>query len=170
MTQEEQIAEALKVLSPDPDRLTIATDAIRQCIVKLEEMEMDERPLSKEAQATFNSLLSALRRAKRYADKLSTQHVGCDDLLNDLKLPESIALLEGLKRPPGRPFFWKQVRAVVMARGLIEIFGDPKQIVATRGKTWHRLSAIIYGDPTADLFNVMRQTLSLGWVSKRDIA
>jgi hypothetical protein len=162
---EDKVSAALAILSPRPEMLDRVRDEIETAIIEIDRLSIDKetsRAFSKTARQRIGSLMSALRRADRYANELSALHVEGDILLMKLKtvLPEYIELCEywlaQSSKSSGRPELYKQQLAVAHARGLISTFGDPNGLALTRGNAWHQLAAVLYGDPTTDLFNQMR--------------
>lgn len=62
-------------------------------------------------------------------------------------LPDGAVLRHGAGKP---------TKATELASELLERWCKGEKIVTTKGKKWHKLAAIMYGDPKADLFQYLR--------------
>jgi len=157
MTSPEDVGAALKLLAPAPRYRAAAQEDIEKSIfvIRILSVHMyDASHLSKSRRIATRRLLDALWRAQ-VAARLARLPV---------KLEDDIARCEKqLARPvrPQRRVAYKQSAAGQAAYNLISKFGDRKQLRATRRNAWHRLAAILYGDPQIDLFNHMRKCVPL---------
>lgn len=158
---QKQVDAALRVLKPPRAACAEARKQIEMSLAEVRVSEADGfaayEGISKEKKIAARRLHSALQRATAAAKKLSRLDPYWS--LFPLDLSASLARCERQLAEPARAprrSARAQKSAVAAARELIETFGDEKDLRLTRKNAWHRLSAILYGKPQADLLNVMR--------------
>ena len=157
MKLEQQIEAALEILSPEFAQRGVVRKNLRKAIKDISSDSI-VRPLSKEEKATLRRLHSTLRRAGGYVQKLKESSLRFN-LYDPLDLTEAVGCCEwelGLPKPKWQyPLSGKEQLAVAYAHALMASFGKEKATLS-RNKAWHRLAAILYGDPEHDLFSQMR--------------
>ncbi|MBV9562866.1 MAG: hypothetical protein JOY90_20865 [Bradyrhizobium sp.] len=157
MKLEQQIEAALEILSPESAQRGVVRKNLRKAIKDISSDSI-VRPLSKEEKATLRRLHSTLRRAGGYVQKLKESSLRFN-LYDPLDLTEAVGCCEwelGLPKPKWQyPLSGKEQLAVAYAHALMASFGKEKATLS-RNKAWHRLAAILYGDPEHDLFSQMR--------------
>ena len=82
---------------------------------------------------------------------LPRKHVMYSLLSPKKPIPDAIPDGAGLSAGTG-----KKNRATEDAHWLLTKWGHDTSIVTTRGGTWHKLAAVLYGDERADLFQYLR--------------
>ena len=160
MTRDQQIKFALDLLASARagiNRTKCRTDIARMLDI-INEVMADDGTLSnsKGTKAKVDRLIRAL-------DEVQAAYNGLPPRLKlevfkspDQKSQESLVAAcklfknKSLKRPAER-----QRLAASAAQGLLNDYGIPR--TTTRGRPWHRLAAILYGDGHADLYAYLRE-------------
>jgi hypothetical protein len=159
MTPQQRIEAALEILSPESAERSVVRKDVRKAIRDID-TDSIVRPLSKEEKTTLRRLHSTLKRASGYVHKLKESSLRFN-LYDPLDLTEAIGCCEwelALPKPKWQyPLSGKEQLAVAYAHALIVRFGKEKATLS-RNKAWHRLSAILYGDPERDLLDQMRSS------------
>jgi hypothetical protein len=135
MTRDEQIAMALRL---------IGTDNCRADVEQMLDIIADEtvETASKATKAEVQVIYNALRKIRSTGI----------DLIPDLD--KHLHACDLILRTPSKPQAEKQRLAAAAAQELLMTHGG--RLTATRGGQWDQLTAILFGDPKADMFQYIR--------------
>lgn len=158
MTEDKQIKEACKILGglQAEEQVKFALAAINVESAATEWTDVEE---AKSTKGTLKSLRAAIKRAidlrKALPDTFREIHFRDLDLERHV---ETCDRLIGARRPQGAANDFqrgtKRKRlAAREARALLRKFARPESESTTRGGSWCRLAAILYGDKDADLYH-----------------
>jgi hypothetical protein len=152
MEREQQILEALRVIRPR-DRDRCRADVERTLDAIDEETAVEKEPslaVSKAAKAKARVIYKALRNIERTGVTVISdlqKHIDVYDAI--LKQPS-----KRLKRPAVR-----QLLAAVGAQSLLLDYDG--NLSATRSGQWDKLAALLYGEPSANMFRYLRELRDL---------
>jgi hypothetical protein len=167
VTREEQIEAVLVVLNPAEGQAEWYRREVAEALKRIDNYvaAFDLKPLPKR---TVERHIAALERAVANAPlpdpefKALVQQRSAK--LRKLAAPPPAWLepspARRKERPPPRRSALRQKFAVIEAEGLLIHLGHADLVKLTRKKPWHRLAAILYGDPAIDLLNHMRASRS----------
>ncbi len=163
LTLDQQIKLALKLLAPAKDALAYCVEEIKFAIDTVEVMtttaEASKAMVSKDTKNKLRAHRDALRKLQ------TTQQALTDEFgypFFDIGSKEHIKIdlekyIDGVERwrakpagPPKRAEHKKRL-AAEHARWLLWHFGH--RVSATRGGPWCKLAAILYGDPSENLYH-----------------
>jgi hypothetical protein len=155
---------ALRLLAPPPERRDECERSINMALDVINREATAAAVGSKKHKAALRRLQDSLRRAEIARRKLLgperewSERGHADEGLPPLALAPWMAYCERqLPWPRPRSFRRsdRKYHAVERADCLLQDWGHPAGI--TRGGKWAKLAAVLYGDPQADLFGIMRR-------------
>jgi hypothetical protein len=166
MKREEQVRAALAVLRPPPRLREVykremerSLDSIERSVHLREAMKTPKRKIELHISALRRALRTIPYKDARFAELLTRRITLFKNQLEPPDWLEPRSRGRTARRPPKRDAYRQKI-AVVEAEGLLINFDY--RVPLTRGGDWHKLSAIFYGDRSADLFNHMRRCRALG--------
>jgi hypothetical protein len=153
MTRARQIREALQVLAPLPQEFSECQCRVEHAVYIMESTKRgakavrSERAATKETGRRYYGALGRLLVASRaHARAGGAIGIPIAHIERTLEWRSKYSRM----LPSGAIV---QRQAAALARSLLQQLN--RRIVTTRGKTWHRLAAILYGDREADLFDYL---------------
>jgi hypothetical protein len=160
MTRDQQIEAALALINPeDREQCRRRIETALDDIAGIEEVADTFRSrlyASKVTKAKVQSLRDVLDRVRVTHKNLPEQYKAT--VFKELDWRGYIAacdkILDLPSEPPG-PRALRRFLAAAKAKHLLLSYGMKPTV--TRGRRWHRLAAILYGDRKADLFVYLRQ-------------
>jgi hypothetical protein len=156
MTRDQQLKTALQVLAPPRDRreecVKGIVDALNTIQSVTEHRTANRNWASKGTKDKIKIFLAKLKALQAALNNLPPPYQGL--ALRGVDLKEEIAACERWRAPSfGKPKRTanKQHLAAFEARELLQRYGHP--ITTTKTGQWCKLSAILFGDPSANLFH-----------------
>ena len=157
MTRDQQVREALRVIEPaQDDRARVADDiedALNIIAVGCSNAEA-AKPLTGQDRKMLKQLLATLERSKKIAENLAKHD---DEWSYPLALCEDIAHCKRRLSKKTHRTAYRHRYAVQEARDIVPKYCGWEEARVTRGNKWHRLSAVLAGDPKLDLLYAMRK-------------
>jgi hypothetical protein len=160
VTRAEQIRKALKVLAPSGDGRDGCRGSIENALDIMADAATAGRVFaamrSKAVHKAERTYCLALRRLRVAHKALLAAGGGVPIGIELTDIERMIKSTEPRRyEPVYRAGGSGQVFAVALAHSLLREWRQDIRIVTTRGKEWHRLSAILFGNETADLFRYL---------------
>jgi hypothetical protein len=157
LTEAEQIKKAKAILKrpgiSDPDLEDFIKTALDDIEENATEAEQSNAARSAKSKAELRTLTKRLRSARISANRLPP-HMS---VRFHKKINELVQFAERLERLPPGPRYRGSIRAQLAASFAdMMLFLHGKLPKITRGKDYHRLTAILYGDDKLDLFRHLR--------------
>jgi hypothetical protein len=161
MTRASQIQKAIKLLAPSPDRRDECLRDIGHALGRVEAAASFKIMTSKSSKAGLRAYANALRKLRAAYPKLGpyrpwfslSEIAGIAGAPNHID--RQIELAEAFLRKPTTSSRASQHKAAVRAANdLLRMWGH--ETTATRNGRWAKLSGILAGNESVDLFDLMR--------------
>jgi hypothetical protein len=172
VTKSKQIAAALSVLldahphGNNPRTRAWGKHIIEHFLGAMEEQSDVEiehlRIRSAETKQQLTKAISHLQSAQKVIATLPLRVRNSFDIEKQIR---HARLWASVAHRPAHRVASKQRVAVDYAAMLFDL--TEQRVGATRNGRWHKLSAILYGDPKADLFNHMLKSPHRAWITTR---
>jgi hypothetical protein len=157
--KDERICEVLGRIGPAADQRAFCIACIEVAFLRVENNKRNlGGPTPAPQHKAHSDLVKALRKLESAlaVDTFWWPHAwpSREELRQWRKTVEEHAGMLG-PRKRGRPGETAKKMAVEDARHLVKLFTN-EQPSGTRGKIWHEIAILLYDDPTADLFQTIR--------------
>jgi hypothetical protein len=148
-----QIAKAMKVLMPPPDRRKQCREDVEGMVhfmLSMGRAAKRGRPTRKQTAAYSASLRKMQRATQNYVAAGGVPRLSPDDIDRAVRLER----FDANQRSPGS----RQQIAVALAHDLLSRWGG--KIMVSRGGDWYRLAAALHGEGCPDLYQQLRKMRS----------
>jgi hypothetical protein len=159
MTREQLIKRAMKLVAPPASEHADCQAQIERALEVVESAGRDAEhsKITKKARGAYSAALKRLLIETRAIAAAGGALAMLPSVI------EGAVAFDNMWSAGWRPHSrWKkQEWAAALAHHLLAQWRPEEKIVATKGKKWHRLAAILYGDPDDDLYRQLLKYLQI---------